>query len=392
MKREIGYWWVERPEGPEIIYWTGSEAQCFGADATLREREITEWISYEGKAPKPKAADWSEYPKVMADRRKQIEEAVEMADAPPRTKDGQGVVIDPEALPIGETSVRLGPAMMVHVSQPAEPENDWAERIAAWVPQEAKRVIVAIRRSDSHGGFDLASNVASALRSRAVEVEASPAWLHETSSLWSVEAADIDTADVVLAVSPTAARLLKNRFGLTDILLNQIETHAHGEVTDAVLPPGYEVVEDYEEDGTYQARLLPWGGPWTSEPTAAAGDAWEHYRARIKASLEEAEAKAEKRWKWMVEDSKRARDRLESAAQTLEDAIQRGEWSHSGSNEIDAAIATVIAAARLSKSESTENPVTVTLIPYDPKHGEAATIRDEQWRPGKGHRIKAGIE
>lgn len=379
MKHEIGYWWVERPEGPEIVYWTGSEAQCFGTDATLREHEISEWTSYEGKAPKPKAAGWAAYPKVMVDHRELLSDAVDSRrkhfEAISRTADGQGVVIDPEALPIGVTSVRLGYDSKVEVTFPGV----GAESTAGAVARVAKQIHAA-----------------------------------------------------------TAAAY------------------------DGV-PLGYKVVEDHEEHGTYQARRDPWGGHWTSDKEAAAKEAWDNLRLFADPLIRETEEKAEKRWKWMVEDAKRARDRLERehgtwarltsdeqervaehlrdssftawrrqlladgrwfglevAAQTLaesmdkrraqitkmpleqdvmaareilresiKEAVQQGEWHHSRSNEIDDSIAKVISAARLSKPEPTENPVTVTLIPYDPKHGESATIMpmrtsDEQWRPGLG--------
>ena len=257
-KREIGYWWVKRPEGPEIVYWTGSEAQCFGTDATLREREITEWISYEGKSPEPKAVD---------------------------------------------------------------------------------------RKDDEQ-----------------------------------------ETAVTVVG----------------DCFIS--------------LPPGYDVVEDHEDHGTYQARLLPWGGQWTNVPLEAADEAWEHHVTRFKPSLDEAEAKAEKRWGWMVEDAKRARDRLER---------EHGTWARLSSEEQmrvaenirDTAFAAWrgqlladgrwfgLESAAQTLAESMDKrrgqivkmpPVTVTLIPYDPRHEESATTmparstNEEQWRPGKSKAKEIG--
>ena len=377
-KREIGYWWVKRPEGEEVVYWTGSEVQIFGSDATLREAEV-EWL--DPIIPPSSARAVGSASTDLFASIKQRREFFERKKAPPCppavATDGDGVVIDPSQLPIGVTSVRLGPGMNAHVRLPGESDETMTSTSEPIEPFRG---------------------------------EAVPAG--------------------------------------------------------AVLPPGYGMYEDWEEHGTYQTRLMPWAGRWTDSASEAAQEAWAHHKARIKASLEEAEAKAENRWKWMVDDAKRARDRLErehgtwarlssdeqmrvaenirdtafaawrgqlladgrwfglgSAAQTLaesmdkrraqitkmpieqdvataveslrevvKDAVQQGGCPLGRPNAIDDAIAKVIAAARLSKSESTENPVTVTLIPYDPKHGEAATIRDEQWRPGKGHRIKAGIE
>jgi hypothetical protein len=74
-KRERGYWWVARPDGEEIVYWTGSEVQLFGTDATLREHEIAEWIKYEGTTIKRGGSDWSEHAKVMASTKGHVVEA-----------------------------------------------------------------------------------------------------------------------------------------------------------------------------------------------------------------------------------------------------------------------------------------------------------------------------
>lgn len=302
-KRKIGYWWVKRPEGEEVVYWTGSEVQIFGSDATLREAEV-EWLD-QIIPPSGRSTSTDLFASI-----KQRREFFDRNEAAYRRDVANGTPVE---------------------SSPVKQANDGIDSSAAWAHQEA---------TDPHVSF---------------LGDAAPAGV--------------------------------------------------------VLPPGYGMYEDWEEHGTYQTRLMPWAGRWTDSTSEAAKDAWAHHAARLKFSLKE--PKVEKRiidtprgWEWgttaeilAVTSASREctrglirRASVDGVRLAIEvvylDGGKVGHWQRveqGREHEIDAEVL----QALLSSREKAENPpVAVTLIPYDPRHGESATImparstNEEQWRPG----------
>lgn len=265
--REVGYWWVARPEGSEMVYWTGSEAQLFGTDATLREHEITEWIRFEGRAPKPKGSEWAAHLKVMADRKRK----------------------------------------------------------------------------------------------------------HET------------------VVAALAANLIDDE-----------STAA------ATLPPAYELHEDHEEHGTFQAWRRPWASPWTTDKEQAAKDAWANLRYIAAPLLLVPAAEQAVTYDFPTDWGHGKQCMCDDCCEASEDeaappAPDDEVLELLGVDHLDPLAAARVLGKRLvealgfrAKHEALlntlrgallaeESPaVTVTQAPYDPTKGESVTIHTEQWRPGKG--------
>ena len=287
--REVGYWWVSRPDGSEMVYWTGSEAQLFGTDATLREHEISEWIRFEGSTPKPKDSAWADYPKVMAARRR----IAGVASKP------DGVVIDPNLLPIGTTSVLLGESIEVRL--PGEPRNA--------------------------------------------------------------------TFTLGVPAATTMERLVR-------------------ECTPDPMPPGYDLVEDHEDPGTFQAWRRPWGGTWTMDKEQAAKDAWANLRSIAAPLLRGATAAGhDYPTDWghgqlcMCEPCCEASENEAASPAPDDDVLEL-----LGVDHLDPLSAARLLGKRLIEALGKRGApsVTVTTAPYDPARGETVTVHTEQWRPGKG--------
>lgn len=250
-KREIGYWWVSRLGAEEVVYWTGSEVQIFGSDATLSEREVT-WL--------------------------------EPIEKPVRDDSGAAV---PDLAP------------------PCPPKV--AEIFEKALGEDYRRLL-------PKGAAFMNS--------------------------------DVDVAVVVYASSKRT--LDESREAFWDWLerIAGVVRHAHHPtpLDERVLPPGFEIHTDHEESD-FQAWLKPWGGTWTSDPSVATINAWQHLRVLAKPLLDQALAevehwrvKAERAGRYLTEVVNESNAAVAAAERAAYAAMARHLWpkeEHTGKTKDD---------------------------------------------------------